>query len=199
MTQLIAPPVLWPATALLPTLRDQGFAVLDAAGVSGLSGCPLQDLLALVPFWDDLPPDLFLKDGGRYRRRRHSCFELSGDELRMVPHRAHWQPLAYNALHGGIERDLLDPRPHHHHEDDEDADDVGDDVEERVLACCQVLFLPGSCHRVLRLSSGKEAARALHRREIPDLFFDLAPPRVDAAVGEELFEILAPPHAIGSG
>jgi len=108
MTQLIAPPILTPAADLLPTLRDQGFAVLDADGVSGLSGCPLPDLLALGPFWDDLPPDLFLKDGGRYRRRRHSCFELSGNELRMVPHRAHWQPLAYNALHGGMHR-LFEP------------------------------------------------------------------------------------------
>ncbi|MEY4266072.1 MAG: hypothetical protein RIS90_607 [Pseudomonadota bacterium] len=108
MTQLIAPPVLTSAAALLPALRDQGFAVLDAAGVSGLSGCPLPDLLALVPFWEDLPPDQHLKDGGRYRRRRHACFELVGDDLRMVPHRPHWQPLAYNALHGGMHR-LFEP------------------------------------------------------------------------------------------
>jgi hypothetical protein len=108
MTHLITPPVLMPPKALLPTLRDQGFAVLDAAGVSGLSGCPLPELMALVPFWEDLPPDQFLKDGGRYRRRRHSCFELNGNDLRMVPHRAHWQPLAYNALHGGMHR-LFEP------------------------------------------------------------------------------------------
>jgi hypothetical protein len=108
MTHLITPPVLMPPEALLPTLRDRGFAVLDPAGVSGLSGCPLPDLLALVPFWEDLPPDQFLKDGGRYRRRRHSCFVLNGDDLRMVPHRAHWQPLAYNALHGGMQR-LFEP------------------------------------------------------------------------------------------
>lgn len=108
MTRLIAPPVLMPPQAWLPTLRDQGFVVLDAAGVSDLSGCLLPDLLKLVPFWEDLPPDQFLKDGGRYRRRRHSCFELKGDELRMVPHRAHWQPLAYNALHGGMNR-LFEP------------------------------------------------------------------------------------------
>lgn len=27
-----------------------------------------------------------------------------GDRLEGVPHRAHWQPVEYNALHGGLER-----------------------------------------------------------------------------------------------
>ena len=108
MTNLIAPPALVSPDATLPTLHAQGFAVLDAAGVSALSGCQLPDLLALAPFWADLPPDLHLKDGGRYRRRRHSCFLVSGETLTQVPHRAHWQPLAYNALHGGMHR-LFEP------------------------------------------------------------------------------------------
>lgn len=108
MTNLIAAPALVSPDATLPTLHAQGFAVLDAAGVSALSGCQLPDLLALAPFWADLPPDLHLKDGGRYRRRRHSCFLVSGETLTQVPHRAHWQPLAYNALHGGMHR-LFEP------------------------------------------------------------------------------------------
>jgi hypothetical protein len=29
---------------------------------------------------------------------------FQNDTLRQVPHRAHWQPLDYNALHGGMER-----------------------------------------------------------------------------------------------
>ena len=33
----------------------------------------------LHPFWDDLPSDAYLKDGGRYRSRRHSCFVVDGD------------------------------------------------------------------------------------------------------------------------
>jgi hypothetical protein len=51
-----------------------------------------------------LPPDQYLKDGGRYRRRRHASFEATADELKATPHRAHWQPLSYNALHGGMQR-----------------------------------------------------------------------------------------------
>ncbi len=63
------------------------------------------DWSALVPSWDNLPPDAHLKDGGRYRNRRHSCFiQDVGDQLVQTPHRAHWQPTDYNALHGGFER-----------------------------------------------------------------------------------------------
>jgi hypothetical protein len=64
----------------------------------------LDELLALSPDWDNMPPDNYLKDGGRYRRRRHSSFVFEHDTLSQVPHRAHWQPLSYNALHGGMER-----------------------------------------------------------------------------------------------
>jgi hypothetical protein len=56
--------------------------------------------------WDDLPPDEFLKDGGRYRRRRHGSMvvDVQKHAVTLQPHRAHWQPVEYNALHGGIER-----------------------------------------------------------------------------------------------
>ena len=71
---------------------------------SALAGVAAQDLQALESSWHDLPPDQYLKDGGRYRRRRHASFEVTADAVEAVPHRAHWQPLSYNALHGGIER-----------------------------------------------------------------------------------------------
>ncbi|MDB5931452.1 MAG: hypothetical protein JWR60_3159 [Polaromonas sp.] len=61
---------------------------------------------SLTESWNRLPPDAHLKDGGRYRRRRHACFvqELPENTLTQTPHRAHWQPTDYNALHGGFER-----------------------------------------------------------------------------------------------
>ncbi len=93
-----------PGDQLDATLREQGYVVLSAATVAALSGAPLAELNALVPSWNDLEPDAYLKDGGRYRRRRHSCFVVDGDTVEKVPHRAHWQPLEYNALHGGMER-----------------------------------------------------------------------------------------------
>ena len=62
------------------------------------------ELQALCESWADLPPDAYLKDGGNYRRRRHASYVVSTGELTRAPHRAHWQPLSYNALHGGMER-----------------------------------------------------------------------------------------------
>ena len=61
---------------------------------------------ALGTSWDRLPPDAHLKDGGRYRNRRHACYvqTLASSSMEQTPHRAHWQPLDYNALHGGFER-----------------------------------------------------------------------------------------------
>ena len=89
---------------LIAILRQQGYAVLSPAGVCELAQCRLEELMQLVPSWNDLPPDNYLKDGGRYRRRRHSCFVVESGGLKPVPHRAHWQPVEYNALHGGMER-----------------------------------------------------------------------------------------------
>jgi len=93
-------------------LRQHGYAVLGPQGVCELAGCTREELHALLPSWDDLPPDHYLKDGGRYRRRRHSCFVQDGDRLAQAPHRAHWQPVEYNALHGGMQRwfEPMDPQ-----------------------------------------------------------------------------------------
>ena len=79
---MIAGMILSPAYTypdqLATQLRQQGYAVLSPQAVCEISGCALADLMALRPSWDDLPPDDYLKDGGRYRRRRHSCFVRRG-------------------------------------------------------------------------------------------------------------------------
>ena len=89
---------------LVTVLRQQGYAVLSPQGVGELAACALPQLDELLPDWSDLPPDLYLKDGGHYRRRRHSCFIAQDGALTLAPHRAHWQPVEYNALHGGMQR-----------------------------------------------------------------------------------------------
>jgi hypothetical protein len=98
------PPPLTALADLQPQLASAGFAVLDAAALGRWTGAAPADLQALQSFWDDLPPDAHLRDGGRYRRRRHSCFVVEHGQVAQVPHRAHWQPVEYNALHGGFER-----------------------------------------------------------------------------------------------
>ena len=102
------PPPLTALSDLGAQLASAGFAVLDAGALARLGGAA--SYAAWAPFWNDLPPDRYLRDGGRYRRRRHGCFVVDGERVEPVPHRAHWQPVEYNALHGGIER-WFEPLP----------------------------------------------------------------------------------------
>lgn len=103
--------VVYPTHSSVDTLpvdlADKGYALLAPADFAEAFALDLAALDALKPTWELLPRDAHLRDGGRYRRRRHSCFvhELAGaGSLTQTPHRAHFQPTDYNALHGGIER-----------------------------------------------------------------------------------------------
>jgi len=141
---LSPPPPLTAPASLSRQMAAAGFAVLQARDVQAWMPSSVQPsseeacgglgrwaapgaAMGWVPsdwrrFWDDLPADAHLRDGGRYRSRRHGCMVLrrtgsdagsgpDGPESRearwdveLAPHRAHWQPVAYNALHGGFER-----------------------------------------------------------------------------------------------
>ena len=103
MTTLLTPALTAPAQLDI-ALRERGHAVLSAAGLRELLRASAAELDALRPSWDELPPDDYLRDGGHYRRRRHACFVVDGEAVDPVPRRAHWQPVEYNALHGGLER-----------------------------------------------------------------------------------------------
>ncbi len=104
MTQRAYDPPYVPLSGLDDALARTGFALLSAADVRQWLHTDTAALDALHKSWNHLPPDAFLKDGGRYRRRRHSCFVVEGDAVTQAHHRAHWQPLEYNALHGGMQR-----------------------------------------------------------------------------------------------
>lgn len=107
------PPYTHPAT-LLPALMQQGFALLPATDVAQLAGCDLQQLHTLGMSWSRLSPDAYLKDGGKYRKRRHASYVIGAQGVQPMAHRAHWQPLEYNALHGGMERwfEPIEPTTH---------------------------------------------------------------------------------------
>ncbi len=86
-------------------LRASGFARLSPAEASLALRLDLDALACLRQSWERLPRDAYLRDGGAYRARRHSCFvQAVGATLTLVPHRPHWQPTTYNALHGGLTR-----------------------------------------------------------------------------------------------
>lgn len=100
----IIPPVYSAPNYFINNLAEQGYAVLQPGDTASLAHTSLTELAVLKPWWDSLPADNYLRDGGHYRRRRHSCFIVHTYGLEQTPHRAHWQPVAYNALHGGIRR-----------------------------------------------------------------------------------------------
>jgi len=97
-------PPLTPTSGIAPAIQASGFAIASADSIAELTQVTVADLNGLRMHWQDLPRDPYLKDGGRYRFRRHASYMVTEGDLIMVPHRAHWQSLDYNALHGGIER-----------------------------------------------------------------------------------------------
>ena len=92
--------------AIVQEMKARGFCLVSPGYVETCFGVTAGNLRPLAATWNDLPRDAYLKDGGKYRSRRHSSFlqTMATGELTQVAHRAHWQPVDYNALHGGIER-----------------------------------------------------------------------------------------------
>lgn len=101
-----------PQSETVARLTGAGYAFLAPTEVARLFHVDLAQLNDLRDSWSRLPRDTYLRDGGKYRSRRHSCFvqSFSADvataagPLTAVPRRPHWQPTSYNALHGGLER-----------------------------------------------------------------------------------------------
>lgn len=104
MTMTFSPRTLSERGDLVAALKMDGYAVMSAVDVGVVAGCDVATLQAWRGFWSHLPVDSYLRDGGQYRRRRHSCFTVHAQAVAQVAHRPHWQPLEYNALHGGMQR-----------------------------------------------------------------------------------------------
>jgi hypothetical protein len=94
------------STEVATRLAKVGYTFLSAADLNPVLHVDIAQLDPLQEWWNSLPRDEYLRDGGRYRSRRHACFvqEISSAALTAAPRRAHWQPTSYNALHGGLER-----------------------------------------------------------------------------------------------
>src|SRR3984957_11860418 len=103
-----------PRSDTVARLTDAGYAFLAPAETAAVFQVDLAQLNTLRDAWARLPRDTYLRDGGKYRSRRHSCFieSFSPQQLALVPHRPHWQPTPYNALHGGVGRwfEPVEPR-----------------------------------------------------------------------------------------
>jgi hypothetical protein len=95
------------APSIESAIQRDGYAFVDGAVMRELlTACgPLDDWEQFSASWNDLALDTYMKNGGRYRRRRHAVFSGStAAPLTRQPHQPHYQTLEYNPLHGGLER-----------------------------------------------------------------------------------------------
>jgi len=61
-------------SALVSQLRSSGYALLEPMEVRAALELDVAALDRLRGSWEQLPRDAYLRDGGHYRARRHSCF-----------------------------------------------------------------------------------------------------------------------------
>lgn len=94
---------------LCAAIGDHGYAFVGGPAMQGalLATGSLADWPAFAASWNDLALDTHMADGGRYRRRRHAVWTITGGVnaiVRREPHQPHFQGLEYNPLNGGVER-----------------------------------------------------------------------------------------------
>jgi hypothetical protein len=92
----------------LADLAARGFARVPGAQMAALMGEAGRPE-TLAPFfasWERLETDAFMRDGGRYRRRRIANFaaEPGVPGHRRGVHRPHFQAVVHNTLNGGVDR-----------------------------------------------------------------------------------------------
>ncbi|MFA5963761.1 MAG: 2OG-Fe dioxygenase family protein [Sphingomonas sp.] len=86
-------------------VRRDGFAFVSSAQMLDmLPRAALDGWRDFAATWNDLPRDLFMGDGGRYRRRRYAVLHQDAGALERKPHQAHYQSDDHNPLNGGIDR-----------------------------------------------------------------------------------------------
>jgi len=90
---------------LTAALVAQGFVHAAAADMHALLiARGLADWEGFAASWNDLGVDMFMADGGRYRRRRYAAFSAGAEGIRRKAHQPHYQSRDYNPLNGGIAR-----------------------------------------------------------------------------------------------
>jgi hypothetical protein len=97
MTDLLEP--------IVCAVARDGFACVRAAELGAvLEEAGLREWADFAASWDDLGVDMYMADGGRYRRRRFACYRATAEGILRKPHQPHYQSRDYNPLNGGIER-----------------------------------------------------------------------------------------------
>ena len=74
--------------------------------LSAIAGTPVGDDPVFLDSWNRLEQDQYMADGGRYRKRRHATYAITGagQRARRMPYQPHYQTVDYNPLNGGVAR-----------------------------------------------------------------------------------------------
>ena len=86
-------------------VRSTGFAFRSRFAMGQiLNGDAMAHWDTFAESWNDLGPDTYMADGGRYRRRRYAAFAVAAGKVERKTHQPHYQSRDYNPLNGGIAR-----------------------------------------------------------------------------------------------
>jgi hypothetical protein len=92
--------------ALHDAIAAEGFAFVSGSAMQTLltAAGSLGDWAAFADSWNRLELDMYMADGGRYRRRRHATYAARQTAIERAPHQPHFQAIDYNPLNGGVAR-----------------------------------------------------------------------------------------------
>lgn len=101
-----------PTSTLVPSAPATLSAQIAADGYVRIGGTDMLERLdadadfwaTFADSWNDLGPDLYMADGGRYRRRRHAAFACDHGAITRKPDQPHYQSRDYNVLNGDVQR-----------------------------------------------------------------------------------------------
>ena len=95
------------ASDLQTAIAGDGYAFVQGRSMRDLL-LPLGSLAdwqAFADSWNALELDLYMADGGRYRRRRYGAWTAGRDgAIARKLHQPHFQAVDYNPLNGGVAR-----------------------------------------------------------------------------------------------
>lgn len=93
-------------TEVVEAIKSTGFALINCQDFFTFTKTSLNQWESLKVGWQSLEPDAYLKDGGKYRQRKHASVTIGNQAMTIAPYRPHFQPISYNALHGGMHREF---------------------------------------------------------------------------------------------
>lgn len=156
---------------LFVEIADRAFARLPGPTTLGLLGVSYEQWTNFGQSWNRLGPDLYMADGGRYRRRRHAAFACDRGHFSRKPHQPHYQSRDYNPLNGDVQR-WFDPV---------EQSTVDNRVMRGVMALCAQVFDPQDRHRwhvemhqfrieAQACAAGRPTPEGMHRDGVDHVF-----------------------------